>query len=104
MNKDFTPSEIDMFRGNITERDEVYYETRKGVPLSKYVFEVLPDQEYWGDEDFVRIPEELVGFWIMSYADDLRYSHLEECIKKYSWERCEMKEVVKTEWVVKEGV
>jgi hypothetical protein len=104
MSREFTEKEIEMFQGNIRERDEIYCEPRKDIVQSKYVFEVTPDQVYWDDEGFTQVPEELVGFWIMAYADDLRYSHLEECIKKYSWDRCEMKEVVKTEWIVKEAV
>lgn len=99
--RDFTESERDMLDTVAVEEEEFYYETRKNVPQTKYVFVVKPGQTWddWAnDKQDLPVPEEFVGFWVMSYAGDLSHSPLKDCIRDYSWVKCVKQEVTTHEW------
>ena len=86
----FTEEEQDILYDTYRELDEFHVENRKGISQTKYVFEVKAGNWYnWKSDMDVSIPEDLVGTWMMAYADDLSYKTLPECIKRYDWVKCQ---------------
>jgi|TARA_R110000850_G_scaffold247757_1_gene372707 hypothetical protein len=81
--------------------EEVFYEMRKTVAQSYYVIEVLVGED-WCDDivDFRRVPEHILGFWRMEYADDLNYVSVKEAIKDFNWVRCEKVSVTTHKWKI----
>jgi hypothetical protein len=102
MSRNFTEKECDMLDAVAVEEEEFYYETRKGIPQTKYVFEVYDGQSWddWANDNTdLPVPEEFVGFWVMSYASDLSDTSLNECIRDYPWVKCIKQEVTTHKWV-----
>tara|TARA_R110000851_G_C12804910_1_gene537853 strand:- start:289 stop:603 length:315 start_codon:yes stop_codon:yes gene_type:complete len=101
MSRVFNEEEAHMLSEAAREVEEFYYEMRKGVPQTKYVFEITKDAT-WLDPDNDYTPttlgEEYLGFWVMVFADDLRHTRLDECIRDAHWARCYKKEVTTYEW------
>ena len=81
------------------EIEEVYVEDRKGRQQTKYVMEVISD-DYWDfdEDDVLQVPEHLKGQWMMEYANDLEYETLNDCLRRYSWVKCEQVEKTVLVW------
>ncbi|CAH7376245.1 hypothetical protein VCHA53O466_40371 [Vibrio chagasii] len=81
--------------------NEIYYETRKGVPQCKMIICVDTTALIWSEcaEDFIPVPEGLVGHWATTEAYDLSDVTVERAINDFRWERVERKEIVMTTWV-----
>lgn len=96
----FTSEQVDILRGVALQRAEIFSDIRKGVPQTKYVFEV-EHGEYFSSVtyNYEKIPHDLVGFWMMRWEGDLTQIHLLESIKDDVWVKCEQKEIVTYEWV-----
>lgn len=99
----FTEKQLEMLANNVCYIDEFHVEERKGLSLSKYVFEVKPDASYWDSDvnEMLPISPELIGFWVMNWEESLQYLGLDEAVRKRDWVKCtsERKEVVVYEWV-----
>ena len=90
MSREFNAEERVMLYQVAEEVEEIYVEDRKGISQTKYVFEVKEGATYWGEEaEEGVVADEYVGFWMMSYADDLGCIGLGEAIRDYNWVRCE---------------
>lgn len=100
--REFTENEQIILDDCCVELDEFYYEDRKGTAQTKYVFEVKAGTwRDWRLEDedcMVNIPDDLVGTWMMAYAEDLSYDNLRECIKLYPWVKCHKVEKTVEVW------
>ena len=67
--------------------DEVYVEDRKDISQTYYVVLVPKAPTYW---EAVGKPycKELVGYWKMRYATDLRHTDLKEALREEEWVKC----------------
>jgi hypothetical protein len=100
MSTEFTEKEIDMLHSTARERDEILCDDRKGVVLSKYIFEVEGGQTYWDGSKEVPVPDKYVGFWMMDTPSDLTWVTFTEACRRESWVMCVEKDVIVKKWVV----
>ncbi len=98
--KHFTTKEYNILEQVAIEVEEFHYEMRKGVSQNKYVFVVPANAAYFDNAAYgeQKVPSELVGYWVMTFASDLQYTRLNEAIKNDQWSRCIKKEIVSYEW------
>lgn len=72
--------ELKDFYSAITLKKEIFYEIRKNIPQTQYVF-FISDEELFYDEKkdtFVSAPIEFQGYWIQEYPDDNTMISLED--------------------------
>ena len=80
--------------------EEVYYETRKGIPQTFYVLEIPRGSCFWNweSDQMEHVPEWSIGYWKTQFADDNNGRFWREAIKNQDWVRAEKKEVVTYVW------
>lgn len=98
---EFCADTIEVALNLVHEVDEVYVETRKNVPQTRYIIEFREgDSWYDGSSDVeVFVPDNWVGFWMMTYPDNLQYTTLMEALSTYEWVKCEERTCTVSEWV-----
>lgn len=82
--------------------EEVYVETRKGVPQTFYVVKINEDKQFWNWEtnQIELVPVWVVGYWRTDCADDNTYYSYDYRIKNDYWVKVERKEIVTYEYEV----
>lgn len=97
----FTELEQDMILDTYKYVDEILVDTRKGVAMSKYIIQ-LPEESTWynwkTDEMDEPLPENLIGYWMMAWSEDLEENSEKDCIKKSAWVKVHQVEVKITKW------
>ncbi len=101
MSRIFNEDEQEMLISLACSVKEEFYEMRKGVAQTFYVFEIKEGSTYCSHAHNYSertVAEEYVGFWKMDYADNLQYSCLRGCIIGEAWVRCYKKEITTYTW------
>ena len=82
--------------------EEVYVETRKGVPQTHYIVEITEDKQFWNWEtnQIENVPDWSVGYWRTDCADDNTYYSYGYRIKNDYWVKVERKEIFTYEYEV----
>lgn len=94
----FSEDEIYILQRVAVEIDEEFGDVRKGIPQSKYVMRVEEGKTYFDSTGIERkVPEVLVGYWMMQFETDLRHTPVSECFDD-QWVKCYQKEVTTYEW------
>lgn len=81
--------------------EEVYHDTRKGIPQTFYVVEIPDNLEFWNweTEQIEKIPNWAVGFWRTQDADDNTYYSYDYRIENDYWVKVKQQEIVTYEWI-----
>lgn len=98
----FSKQQVTILKHVAIEVDEVFSEVRKGIPQTKYIFEVRPGatwDDWEKDQMSLSVPDELVGLWMMSYSGDLTSEPLREALADYDWVKCLKRETTAWEYV-----
>jgi hypothetical protein len=99
MSIEFTEKELDMLHSVACEKHEILCDDRKGVALTKYIFEVADGQTYWDGFKSAPVPDKYVGFWMMDTPSDLTWVTFTEACRTESWIRCVEQERIVKKWV-----
>lgn len=90
----------DAFEQCISYVDEVFVDMRKGVAQCRYIGEITANSEYWNEDNtYHKVPDYLVGFWMMEYQTNLNYMGFSEAVRNEEWVKCEKIETITYEYV-----
>lgn len=80
--------------------EEVFVETRKGVPQTFYVVKIPKDETFWNweSEQIENIPAWAIGYWKTDQVDDNTYYTYNYRIKNDGWVKVIQKETITYEW------
>lgn len=83
-----------------TYEDNVYYETRKGIPQTFYVIEIPRGSVFWNweSDEMEPVPEWSIGYWKTEYANDYTQKDWREAINDDDWVMTQKKEVTTYIW------
>lgn len=81
--------------------EEVFVETRKGIPQTFYVVEIEDVATFWNweTEEIELVPTWVVGYWKTDQAEDNTWYDYTYRIKNDDWVKVQRKEIVTYEYV-----
>ena len=99
--EELSEKDIEILLECMYPEEEVTCYIRKGVPLTKYVFSVAPECEYYclDDDVYKPVPEHLKGYWMQQFEGDNRYYRARDTLKNGdSFVKCQQKKIETYVW------
>ena len=97
----FTEEQLEQIEACYEQLDEIYVETRKGVPQTVYVIEVPEESVFYSNYEntLKAVDGELIGYWKQEFPSDNSYETC-YCVvaNNRGWVKCEKKEKIITTW------